>query len=53
MSEGISAYVTQQCAVCKAVAIRVPIGRTSDNPVCKWCEEKGEAHDRPTGEGLV
>jgi hypothetical protein len=49
MNEAITAYVTQQCSVCKAVAIRVPVGRTSDKPVCKWCETKEEAHVNSPG----
>jgi hypothetical protein len=53
MSEGITAYVTQQCSVCKAVAIRVPVGRTSDKPVCKWCETKEERDVHSPGTEVV
>lgn len=35
----VTAYVIQHCSQCKDVAIRVPIGCTMHEPVCKWCAE--------------
>ncbi len=43
MNQPIAAYVTQQCEVCKNVAIRVPIGATMPHPTCKWCVAKEES----------
>ncbi len=39
-ARGVTAYVIQHCARpgCH-VAIRVQVGYTADQPVCKWCTE--------------